>query len=47
MGFVSRGFRGRRRDADADPVRVPPGQSVTGDFPVLSAGATPQTLLDR
>jgi DMSO/TMAO reductase YedYZ molybdopterin-dependent catalytic subunit len=45
--FVSRGFRGRRRDADADPARVPPGQSVTRDFPVLSAGPTPHTPLDR
>lgn len=43
MSFVSRGFRGRRRDADADPGRVPPGQFVTNDFPVLSAGATLHT----
>jgi DMSO/TMAO reductase YedYZ molybdopterin-dependent catalytic subunit len=41
---VSRGFRGRRR-VDADPARVPPGQYVTGDFPVLSAGPTPRTRL--
>jgi hypothetical protein len=47
MRFVSRGFRGRRRDADVDPARMPPGQSVTRDFPVLSAGATPQTPRDR
>ena len=45
--FVSRGFRGRRRDADADPARVPPGQSMARDFPVLSAGPTPHTPLDR
>jgi DMSO/TMAO reductase YedYZ molybdopterin-dependent catalytic subunit len=37
---VSRGFRGRGRDA-ADVGRVPPGQYVTPDFPVLSAGPTP------
>ena len=37
---VSRGFRGRGRDA-ADAGRVPPGQYVTPDFPVLSAGPTP------
>ncbi len=43
MSFVSRGFRGRRRDAD--PARVPPGQYVTDDFPVLSAGPTPHTPL--
>jgi DMSO/TMAO reductase YedYZ molybdopterin-dependent catalytic subunit len=47
MNFVSRGFRGRRRETDADPSRVPPGQYVTEDFPVLSAGPTPQTPLER
>jgi DMSO/TMAO reductase YedYZ molybdopterin-dependent catalytic subunit len=41
---VSRGFHGRRR-ADVDPARVPPGQYVTRDFPVLSAGPTPHTPL--
>ena len=45
MGFVSRGFGGRRRRAD--PSRVPPGQYVTDDFPVLSAGPTPQIPIDR
>jgi DMSO/TMAO reductase YedYZ molybdopterin-dependent catalytic subunit len=47
MSFVSRGFQGRRRDPDADPGRVPPGQYVTEDFPVLSAGPTPHTPLDE
>ena len=41
---ISRGFLGRRR-SDADPARVPPGQYVTPDFPVLSAGPTPHTRL--
>ncbi|MGW5195296.1 molybdopterin-dependent oxidoreductase [Kribbella sp. NPDC004138] len=41
---ISRGFRGRRVTEDA--ARVPPGQYVTNDFPVLSAGPTPQTRLD-
>jgi DMSO/TMAO reductase YedYZ molybdopterin-dependent catalytic subunit len=41
---VSRGFQ-RRRQADVDPLRVPPGQYVTRDFPVLSAGPTPKTPL--
>jgi hypothetical protein len=45
-GFVSRGFRGRRR-AEADSARVPPGQYLTDDFPVLSAGPTPHTPLER
>jgi DMSO/TMAO reductase YedYZ molybdopterin-dependent catalytic subunit len=46
MAFVSRGFRGRRRD-DAPSDRVPPGQYVTPDFPVLSAGPTPHTPLEQ
>jgi DMSO/TMAO reductase YedYZ molybdopterin-dependent catalytic subunit len=41
---ISRGFHGRRRD-DVDPARLPPGQYVTRDFPVLSAGPTPHTPL--
>jgi DMSO/TMAO reductase YedYZ molybdopterin-dependent catalytic subunit len=46
MTPISRGFRGRSRsDAPAD--RVPPGQYVTDDFPVLSAGPTPHTPLDQ
>lgn len=47
MSFVSRGFRGRRRDGEAEPTRLPPGQHVTDDFPVLSAGPTPHTPLDQ
>src|SRR5579863_1810501 len=43
MSFVSRGFRGRR--PAVDPARLPPGQYVTHDFPVLSAGPTPHTPL--
>ena len=39
MPPISRGFHGRRRDAD--PSRIPPGQYQTNDFPVLSAGPTP------
>ena len=42
--IVSRGFRGRRQDGP--PGRVPPGQYLTDDFPVLSAGPTPHTPLD-
>jgi DMSO/TMAO reductase YedYZ molybdopterin-dependent catalytic subunit len=45
MSPISRGFMGRRR-ANVDPSRVPPGQYVTHDFPVLSAGPTPHTDLD-
>lgn len=46
MSIISRGFTGRRRD-DGPSDRVPPGQYVTPDFPVLSAGPTPRTSLDR
>ena len=46
MSPISRGFMGRRHAVD-DPSRVPPGQYVTEDFPVLSAGPTPHTPLDQ
>src|SRR3982074_3729525 len=44
MGVVSRGFHGRPR---RDDVRLPPGQYLTEDFPVLSAGPTPRVDRDR
>ncbi len=44
MGIVSRGFKGRR--SEGPPDRVPPGQHLTDDFPVLSAGPTPHTPLE-
>jgi DMSO/TMAO reductase YedYZ molybdopterin-dependent catalytic subunit len=42
MSPISRGFRGRR-PPDAESARLPPGQYLTPDFPVLSAGPTPHT----
>lgn len=39
MGIMSPGFRGRRRSDDR---RLPPGQYLVEDFPVLSAGPTPR-----
>src|SRR2546423_12337603 len=47
--FVTRGFVGRRRDDDGgdSASRIPPGQYITRDFPVLSAGPTPRTRLDQ
>ena len=42
---ISRGFHGRHREGAA-PGRVPPGQYLTSDFPVLSAGPTPRVSLD-
>jgi DMSO/TMAO reductase YedYZ molybdopterin-dependent catalytic subunit len=47
MNRVTRGFHGRRRDVAGAEGRVPPGQYVTDDFPVLSAGPTPRTPLDQ
>jgi DMSO/TMAO reductase YedYZ molybdopterin-dependent catalytic subunit len=38
MAVVSRGFGGNRRESDPT---LPPGQYLTEDFPVLSAGPTP------
>jgi DMSO/TMAO reductase YedYZ molybdopterin-dependent catalytic subunit len=47
--FISRGFKGRAGTAKTikDKERVPPGQYETRDFPVLSAGPTPRTELER
>jgi len=45
VGIISRGFHGRRQDGPPD--RVPPGQYLTDDFPVLSAGPTPHTPLEE
>ena len=44
MGIISRGFGGRRRESIPG---LPPGQYLTHDFPVLSAGPTPRIPLDR
>jgi DMSO/TMAO reductase YedYZ molybdopterin-dependent catalytic subunit len=44
--FVSRGFVGKRRAGEKSN-RLPPGQYLTDDFPVLSAGPTPRTPLDK
>src|SRR5215467_6950943 len=46
MAFISRGFKGRRREGDGS-ARVPPGQHVVNDFPVLSAGPTPRVDLAK
>ena len=45
-GFISRAFRGRRRDPGLEG-RLPPGQYPEADFPVLSAGPTPRPRLDQ
>jgi DMSO/TMAO reductase YedYZ molybdopterin-dependent catalytic subunit len=43
MAVFSPGFRGRQSAG----VQLPPGQYLTEDFPVLSAGPTPRVGLDR
>ncbi|MBO0730109.1 MAG: molybdopterin-dependent oxidoreductase [Acidimicrobiaceae bacterium] len=44
MAIINRGFRGRRRQAGAG--LIPPGQYLVDDFPVLTAGPTPDVRLD-
>ncbi|MCP1121763.1 hypothetical protein, partial [Robbsia andropogonis] len=44
MSFITRGFTGR--GGDRDP-RLPPGQSLVADWPVLSAGPTPDVSTDE
>ena len=39
MSIINTGFGGHRRDTDD---RLPPGQYLTDEFPVLSAGPTPE-----
>lgn len=43
MSVISRGFGARRRESDD---RLPPGQYLADDFPVLSAGPTPRVSTD-
>lgn len=45
--IVTRGFKGRQRSDEATRSRVPPGQYVTTDYPVLTAGPTQHTSLDN
>src|SRR5436305_1206677 len=40
--FVTRGFTGRPRATTGAKDRIPPGQHLVTDFPVLSAGPTPR-----
>lgn len=44
MAIISRGFSGRR---SAEAPKLPLGQYLTTDFPVLSAGPTPRISLDK
>ena len=40
--MATRGFTGKRRAGAGEAGRLPPGQYLTDDFPVLSAGPTPR-----
>jgi len=40
---VTRGFKGKRSNVDGTHDRIPPGQYLTKDFPVLTAGPTQRT----
>ena len=44
--MATRGFSGKGRPASTNG-RLPPGQFVTEDFPVLSAGPTPRIALEN
>jgi DMSO/TMAO reductase YedYZ molybdopterin-dependent catalytic subunit len=46
MTPISRGFHGRPQ-SPGDASRLPPGQHLTGDFPVLSYGPTPHTPVEE
>ncbi len=41
---INRSFMGRNRGGDNHGGRLPPGQSLTDGFPVLTAGPTPRAL---
>ena len=43
---ITRGFKGRQTETVGARDRVPPGQYVTRDFPVLTAGPTQRTPLE-
>lgn len=45
MAFFNKGFQGKRRAQQSE--RIPPGQYLTDDFPVLTAGPTPRIALDQ
>ena len=46
MSPITRGFR-RRREEPPEGSELPPGQYLTRDFPVLSAGPTPDIPLEE
>lgn len=45
--LTTRGFSGRGKPQGRVADRLPPGQHLTTDFPVLTAGPTPHTALEK
>jgi DMSO/TMAO reductase YedYZ molybdopterin-dependent catalytic subunit len=45
MSIINPGFGSKR--TEADPNRIPPGQYVVRDWPVLTYGPTPRTPIDQ
>ncbi len=45
--LVTRGFKGKSRGGADDRRRLPPGQFLTPEFPVLTAGPTQHMPVDR
>ena len=45
--LITRGFKGRGKPQIQNVDRLPPGQHLTTDFPVLTAGPTQHTPVDR
>jgi DMSO/TMAO reductase YedYZ molybdopterin-dependent catalytic subunit len=43
---ITRGFKGRQLDTGIARDRIPPGQYVTSEFPILTAGPTQHTPLE-
>ena len=46
--MVTRGFIGKKTQGPEDPtIRIPPGQHLVENFPVLTAGPTPRVALEN
>jgi DMSO/TMAO reductase YedYZ molybdopterin-dependent catalytic subunit len=43
---ITKGFKGRQQDPGDTANRIPPGQHVTSEFPILTAGTTQHTALE-
>jgi DMSO/TMAO reductase YedYZ molybdopterin-dependent catalytic subunit len=45
--FLTRGFKGKGKSTPETEARLPPGQYVTSEFPILTAGPTQHTALEH